>query len=47
MSEPIQTERDVTKARIEKLIEKWVKPSGLGWWRIDADLFAEMTPRKG
>jgi len=28
-------EFDVQKARIGKLIERWVKPIGLGWWALD------------
>lgn len=23
------------KRRVEKLLEKWIKPLGLGWWMID------------
>jgi hypothetical protein len=26
---------DKQKSRIEKLIEEWLRPIGLGWWRID------------
>jgi hypothetical protein len=29
------TKLDETKALIEKYLEKWVTPLGLGWWKID------------
>jgi hypothetical protein len=34
----------IQKARIRKLIKKWVKPLGLGWWRVTFDYHREQPP---
>ncbi len=38
-------EYEAQKDRIEALREKWVKPLGLGWWRIVIDYVRQGWPR--
>jgi hypothetical protein len=37
-------EYEEQKGRIRKLVEEWVKPIGLGWWRIDFEYEREDKP---
>ena len=40
-------EYETQKARIAPLIERWVKPLGLGWWKIDIAYRRERFDPKG